>query len=89
MREGWDSNEWIELLSWCDRTFFCSIIGFPEGLGEMFELFKGILAVFILALLLLHLLPMEIILIAGMVLLVVLIVALLLFHLGVQDFQGY
>jgi len=55
----------------------------------MFKLFKGILAVLIPAPLLFHLFPMEIILLAGMILLALVIVVILLFHLGVQDFQGY
>ena len=55
----------------------------------MFKLFKGIMVFFVLALLLFHLLSMEIILIAGMILLVLVIVIFILFHLGVQDFQGY
>ena len=55
----------------------------------MFKLFKRITALFVLALLSFHLLPMEIILLAGMILLALVIVVFLLFHLGVRDFQGY
>ena len=49
----------------------------------------GIMVLAVLALFLFHLLPMEIILLAGIVLFVLVIVVFLLFHLGVQDFQGY
>ena len=55
----------------------------------MFKLFKRIMVLFVLALLLFHLLPMEIILLVGMILFALVIVVFLLFHLGVQDFQGY
>ena len=47
------------------------------------------LIVFISAVLLLHLIPMEIILGLGLVLFVLAILLFVLFHLGVQDFQGY
>jgi len=89
MREDLDSKDWIVLHRICDRTLFCSIIGLPEGLGEMFKVFKKMTAVLILILILLHLIPMDIILITGMVVLALLAGVFLLFHLGVQDFQGY
>ena len=47
------------------------------------------LIVLISASLLLHLIPIEIILSIGLVLFVLAIVVFVLFHLGVQDFQGY
>ena len=52
-------------------------------------MFKKMLIVFVSALVLLHLIPMEIILGLGLVLFVLVIVVFVLFHLGVQDFQGY
>ena len=52
-------------------------------------MFKKMLIVLISAVLLLHLIPMEIILGLGLVLFVLVIVVFILFHLGVQDFQGY
>ena len=52
-------------------------------------MFKKMLIVLVSAVLLLHLIPMEIILGLGLVLFVLAIVVFVLFHLGVQDFQGY
>jgi len=51
--------------------------------------FKKMLIVLISALVLLSLIPMEIILGLGLILFVLIIVVFVLFHLGVQDFQGY
>jgi len=55
----------------------------------MFKLFKRITVVFVLALLMFQLLPIEVLLLAGMILFALTIVVFLLFHLGLQDFQGY
>ena len=52
-------------------------------------MFKRILIVLLPALFIFHWLPMEILLAAGMILLALVGVVLVLFHLGVQDFQGY
>ena len=52
-------------------------------------MFKKIFIILVPALILLHLIPMEIILIVGLILIVFAIVAFILFYLGVQDFQGY
>ena len=52
-------------------------------------MFKKMLIILISVLVLLHLIPMEIIMIIGLVLFFLAIVVLFLFHLGVQDFQGY
>lgn len=50
---------------------------------------KKKLIVIISAVLLLHFIPIEIILGLGLVLFMLAIVVFFLFHLGVQDFQGY
>ena len=52
-------------------------------------MFKKMFIILVLALVLLHLIPMEVILILGLILFVLAIVVFVLFHLGVQDFQGY
>jgi len=55
----------------------------------MFKLFKGLLVFLIAALLSLHLLPLDLLLMAGMVLFGLAVAVFILFHLGLRDFQGY
>jgi hypothetical protein len=55
----------------------------------MFKLFKGLLVGLFVVLLLVDFLPIEFLLITGILLIVLGIILFFLFHLGVQDFQGY
>ena len=55
----------------------------------MFKFFSRILILLFLLGLLSFFIPVQFFVIAGVVLLVLVVVLFLLFHLGVQDFQGY
>jgi hypothetical protein len=55
----------------------------------MFKIFKGLLAGILGVLLAVDVLPIGFALIIGIALFVLGIILFFLFHLGVQDFQGY
>jgi len=55
----------------------------------MFKFFSRILILIFLGCLLSFFIPIQFFAIAGIVLLVLVVVLFILFHLGVQDFQGY
>ena len=55
----------------------------------MFRFFSRILLLMFLGCLLSFFIPVQFFVIAGAVLLVLVVVLFILFHLGVQDFQGY
>ena len=55
----------------------------------MFKFFSRILILICLGCLLSFFIPVQFFAIAGIVLLVLVVVLFILFHLGVQDFQGY
>jgi len=55
----------------------------------MFKLLIGSLVGILIVLLAVEFLPMEFLQVAGILLFVLGIVLLVLFHLGLQDFQGY